>query len=429
MTYDERIQAALGDRVGADQAEAIFAKAGRFSNLPNLVKGMVKEGSAPAIESAALTIVDDPALAEDLGLEPVTGPGSFGPTEQLWALLPLAARADITVLDRVADRWGGKEYARKLIGSIRQAATKHAAALDPSAVPVAAAPTAAASAGPETPQKVAEVRAWLAANAGADPQVLAPHDGQKAAARIAAIRALGAIGTPEALDVLGQYAAGSYPDKVLDELHKAWGNFDRRAFAATMFQQSGSTLDLGLAPSIEGIGAVSGLTSLNVILTDGADLSPLAECTELRTLRVAAEGEPGLLGVEPLLGLPELSELHLTRTTRNADLTPLAGLGVRRLRLDLDGGDGAFLLELPRLERLLLSDESARENTGDVLVALVRKGVRVTIYKHQASSFPALLEAEGTDVCMVEQGGYLGFTNDESAVEDVRRNLRSNVAL
>lgn len=127
-TYDERIQSALGDRVGADVAEAFFTKAGRYSNLPNLVKGMVKEDSSPAIEAAALAIVDDATHAEDLGLEPVTGPGSFGPTEQLWALLALAARADGTVLDRVADKWGAKEYARRLIASIRRATAKHAAA-------------------------------------------------------------------------------------------------------------------------------------------------------------------------------------------------------------------------------------------------------------------------------------------------------------
>lgn len=424
MTYDDRIQAAFGDRVGADVAEAVFTRAGRFSNLPNLVKGMAKEPGAPATESAALALVDDPAYAEDLGLEPVTGPGSFGPTEQLWALLTLAARADLTVLDRVADRWGTQGYAARLIASIRRAATKHATT---AAVP--ATPAAADNAGTDVPQKVAEVRAWLAANAGVDPQVLAPHDGQKAAARVAAIRALGSLGTPQALAVLGQYAADKYPDKVLDELHKAWGNFDRREFAAAMFRQAGYALDLGLAATIEGIGGVPGLTSLDVVLTDGADLSPLAECTELCTLRVGAEGEPGLLGVEPLLGLPQLTELHLTRTTHNADLTPLAGLGVRRLRLDLGGADASFLLEMAHLERLLLSDQSARGETGDVVLALVRKGVRVTLYQHQRDAFAAVLAQvdAADDLFVVEVSGYLGLTADADAVDALARALRSNL--
>lgn len=418
MTYDDRIQSALADRVGPDVAEAIFTRAGRFSNLPNLVKGMAKEPGAPATEAAALALVDDPAYAEDLGLEPVSGPGSFGPTEQLWALLTLAARADLTVLDRVADRWGAKEYAGRLIASIRRAAAKHAI------TPAAAEPPTTAA-----PQKVADVRSWLAAHAGADPQVLAPHEGQKAAARVAAIRALASLGTPQALAVLAQYAADSYPDKVLDELHKAWGKFDRRDFAALMFRQAGHTLGLGLATSIEGIGAVAGLTGLDVVLTGGADLSPLAECTELRTLRVGAEGEPGLLGVEPLLGLPQLTELHLTRTTHNADLTPLAGLGVRRLRLDLDGADGSFLLEMAHLERLLLSDEAARTETGDVVLALLRKGVRVTLYRHQRESFAALLAQvdAADDLFAVEVSGYLGLTADEDATDGLSRALRSNL--
>lgn len=422
MDAYDRIESAFADRAGADVAQAIFARAGRYSNLPNLVKGMAKSDSAPGVEEAALALIDDPTHAEDLGLEPSAEAGGLGPTEQLWALLTLAARADVSVLDRVADRWSGEEYARKLIASIRRAATKHAA--------TSAAPRAdAKAAGPDVPQKVAEVKAWLKAHADADPQVLAPHKGQKAAARLAAVRALGAMGTAQALAVLGQYAADSYPEKMLDELHRAWGHFDRREFAATMFAPAASALDLGMTSSIDGIGAVPGLTSLNVILTDGADLAPLAECKELRTLRVGAEGDPGLLSVEPLIGLTELTELHLTRTTRNADLSPLAKVGVRRLRLSLDGADGSFLLEMPHLERLLLSAEVARAENSDLVVALVRKGVRVTLYAHQRDLFPGLQERvdEASDLFLVECSGYLGLTSDESVLDRLGRALRSNL--
>jgi hypothetical protein len=276
----------------------------------------------------------------------------------------------------------------------------------------------------EVPQKAAEVKAWLGAHPDVDPAVLAPRTGQKAAARVAAVRALGAVGTPRALEVLGEYAEDSYSDAVLKELHTAWGRFDRRAFAATMFRQAAYTLDLGMAPTIEGIGAVPGLTSLDVVLTKGADLAPLAECTGLRTLRVGAEGEPGLLGVEPLRELLELTELHLTRTTHNADLTPLADLPVRRLRLDLEGADGSFLLRMPHLERLLLSGGAA-----DVVLALVRQGVRVVVWAHERDWVPGLLEQAGgaADIHVVEKAGRIGLTNDESKLEELGRHLFSNI--
>ncbi|KRB76434.1 hypothetical protein ASE01_15840 [Nocardioides sp. Root190] len=277
---------------------------------------------------------------------------------------------------------------------------------------------------PAAPQKASEVKAWLVAHPDVDPAVLAPHQDQKAAARTAAVRALGTIGTPRALEVLGEYADGSYPDAVLKELHTAWGRFDRRTFAATMFRQAAYTLDLGMARTVEGIGAVPGLTSLDVVFNGKADLTPLAECVELRTLRVGAEGEPGLLGVEPLLDLSELSELHLTRTTHNADLAPLAALGVRRLRIDLEGADGSFLLRMPQLERLLVSGGSA-----DVVLALVRKGVRVVVFAHERDWVTGLLEQAGgaADVFVVEKSGRIGLVDDESKVDELGRHLFSNI--
>lgn len=419
MTEMDPVVSAFGARVGADVADTVLTKVLKYSNLPNLVKGMAKSDPAPDVESAALAVVDDPALAEELGLEPVADEGGLGPSEYLWGLLALAARVDAGVLDRVQDRWGDQDYALKLIATLRRTTARRAAAP----------PTTTVGVVPDSPQKVSEVKAWLGAHADPDPQDLAPHPGQKAAAKVAAVRALGIIGTPQALAVLGGYAADSYPDKLLEELHRAWSSFDRRDFAATMFGKSGRALNLRLAPTIEGIGAVSGLRSLDVILTDGADLSPLTQCTDLQTLRVGAEGEPGLRGVEPLLELSELTELHLTRTTHNADLTPLAGLGVQSLRLDLDGADGAFLLDMPRLKALLLADDAARPETSDVLLALVRKGVRVVVYKHQSASFSRLLAAveESPDLFNLTENGYIGFTDDESQLPALGRKLFLNV--
>ncbi|UMG94215.1 hypothetical protein [Nocardioides sp. TF02-7] len=133
--------------------------------------------------------------------------------------------------------------------------------------------------------------------------------------------------------------------------------------------------------------------------------------------------------MEPLLGLTDLTELHLTRTTRNADLTPLAEVGVRRLRLDLDGADGSLLLDMPNLERLLLSVEAARKDNADLVVALARKGVRVTLYRHKQAAFPGLLDQvdQGADLFLAEAGGYLGLTSDDSAVDRLGRALRSNL--
>lgn len=415
-TQDDPVRVALAARLGDGTAATLLERLRGFSNHPNAVKGAAKGDADPGVEAAALAVVEDPALAVVLGLE--TGDEPYArPAAEFWPLLTLAARADLDVLDRVAPAFEGQAYATRLLAAARRAASKHAAA------PPRAA-TAPAAAAPDVPQKVSEVAAWVAAHPGVDPEVLAQVPHQKAAARVAAVRALGTIATPEALAVLGRYATGSWSDALLAELHRAWGRFDRRAFAATVF--GAGHLDLGLTPSLEGIGAVDGLTSLDVVLVDGADLAPVAECTDLHTLRVAAEGEPGLRSVEPVLELPALIELHLTRTTRHADLATLARSGVRRLRVDLDGADAAFLLGMPHLERVLVADDAPHPDAGGVLAELVRRGVQVTVLRHQAAGFPLLVEA-GDGTTVVEQSGYLGFSADATTADDVRRRLSSNL--
>jgi hypothetical protein len=424
-TNVDPVRAALGARLGDAAAAALLTRMSRYSNYPNAVKGAAKTPADPQTEAAALAVVEDDTLFGALGLRPASGAGTA--SIAFWGLLTLAARADIGVVDRMAGRFGGQEHAQTRLTSIRRAAIKHAAA--------DGAESSTESTGLDLPQKVSQVTTWLAAHPDVDPALLAPHTGQKAAARAAAVRALGTIGTPHALDVLGQYADARYPDAMLKELHTAWDRFDRREFAATMFGQAWRSLDLGMAPSIEGIGAVAGLTSLDVVLVDGDDLSPLAECTELRTLRVGAEGLPGLLGVAPVVDLPQLTELHLTRATQHADLTPLAASPVRRLRLDLWDADGSFLLRMPHLERLLLSAGAGATEPHqtpalvDVVISLVRRGVEVTAYAHQRDWVVPLREAaeQAPDVFVVETSGYVGLTNQESEHEGLRRRLFSNL--
>lgn len=432
---DDPVTTALAQHVGLDAAADFTAKVSRYSSWPNLIRGIATMPANPDLEAAALALIDDPSMATALGLVSSPVPGtdptlaravavlSVGTTTL--GLVTLAARADVEVVDRVAGTLGGVSWDETHLAMIRRGAARHAAAGRPTTV--APAPQAAP---PDAPQRVSEVKAWLGTHGGVDLGVLAPYDKQKATARSAAIRALGQIATPQALEVLGLYASDSYPDKVLDELHTAWGRFDRRAFAAAMFRQAPWRLDLGFASSIEGIGAVSGLTSLKVGFDGPADLSPLAECTELTTLWVASPSEPGLLSVAPLLGLTGLTELHLTEMTHNADLTALAALPVRRLRLDLDGVDCSFLLEMPRLEGLLLTGALPSTATYDVVVALVQKGVRVVVYQHETEWVTGLRERaeQESDVFLVEARGRIGLVDDESELDPFERSLGAFLA-
>lgn len=433
MTDTDPILEALAEQLGADAAEALLDRVDNYSNVPNAIKGMAKQPSDPTVEAAALSVVANPALAD--ALYPTYSNG-VSVTQECWGLVTLAARADVGVLDR----WGAileEDNDLKKLATIRRATAKHVAAVGQGDE------VSGLAARPDAPDKVSQVKSWLANHPEADPTLLAPWEGQKAAARSAAVRGLGMIGTPQALETLGRYAQDSYPDAVLTELHRAWGNFDRRAFAATMFRQAPYTLDLGTAPSLEGIDAVPDLRSLDVVLTPRADLSPLAGCSQLRTLRVRACGLPGLIGVEPLLGLPDLTQLHLTETTRNADLTPLADLSIERMRLDLDGADGSFLLAMPRLRSLLLSGGSGPEDRvvateverrpahpdlADVVVALVRRGVDVVVWHHEQSWVAGLVEqaeaAEG--IAVLDAHGRVAITVDEARLVDLKSRMWGN---
>ncbi|WP_313663806.1 hypothetical protein [Cellulosimicrobium cellulans] len=443
------VLAVVADAIGAARAEQVLTRFDRYSNQPNAITGAVRLPSDPALERAALRVFDDPDLGALAGLDASSLAEALD-ARTLWALLALAARADVTVLDRLpADT---AERGAPKIATIRRAAAKHTAALG-SAPASPAAPASAEAPGsspapagndvPALPEKVAQVASWLAVHPGADPRWFAARPGQRAAERRVAFRALGSIGTPAALDVLAGYARDGYPDVELAELHRAWGRFDRRAFAATMFRPEDTMLQLGACSTLEGIGAVQGLTGVGVALTGPADLAPLVECTDLRRLHVNVVGG-GLAGVELLSQLPALTELYLVGTTRGADLTALRDTAVERLSLSLDGADGAFLSRLPHLRSLKLSGGSAPEDSGydgedgtvplpahpglvDVVLRLLADGVQVVVLRHERSWVSRLTAAVPSDVFVVERSGYVGLTRDGSDVEGLGRRLFSNV--
>lgn len=301
---------------------------------------------------------------------------------------------------------------------------------------------------PQTrPLKITEVKAWVAANSDVDPSVLAPYPKQRAAERRAALRALGALGTPAALDVLTSYAKEDYSDVELEELHKMWGTFDRRDFARRMFKPGAWRLNLGAATSLEGVSAVENLTSLDVIFLGAADLEPLGECASLRRLSIISNIEPSIASVEPLTRLPELRVLTLSGVTRNADLSVLAGSPISELKISLDGADGSFLLDLPNLRTVAISggeteDENrgprdkwepapvpAHEGLAAVVFALVRAGVHVVVYKHESDWVAALREGAeaAADVFVDEVSGQLSLTTDEESRVRLAGRVRSNL--
>lgn len=381
-------------------------------------------------------MVRDPSLADALGLSPEGGSWDWPslPSE-VWGLLVLAARADPSVLDElpteVRDRSASK------VRSIARAAAKHSTA--PAAT--APAPTAAA---PDLPKTVGSVRTWLAAHPDLDPSVLAAYPKQRAGERRAALRALGMLGSPAALEVLSTYAREGYSDADLLELHTMWGAFDRRDFAARMFRPSAWTLDLGSCQSIEGIGAVADLTSLDLIFTGAAELAPLAELTSLQRLSILSTVEPSITSVEPLTRLPELRSLRLSGVTRHADLSVLAGAPIRDAQISLDGADGSFLTGLRSLRTLILSGGSSAEDSGSpreswepepipahpdlpqVVLALVRSGVDVVAYKHERAWVTQLVAgAESADDVFVDEVvGYVSVTADNASRDRLRTRMR-----
>lgn len=390
--------AVLADAIGAPRAEQVLTRFDRYSNQPNAIKGAVRLPSDPALERAALRVFEDPGLRAVAGLDASSLAEALD-ARTLWALLALAARADVTVLDRLPAETALRGAPK--IATIRRAAAKHAAALGsvPAAPASAEAPdvplATARSDVPALPEKVAQVASWLAARPGADP-------GGSRHAR--------GSGRPSGRWPSGRWEASGPPRRSTcspgtratatptssSRSCTARGEVRPAGVRRDDVPPRGAVLQLGACPSVEGIGAVQGLTGLRMVLTERADLAPLAECTDLQRLDVNVTGGPGspdLTGVEALSQLPALTELHLLGTTRGADLTALRHTAVERLSLSLDGADGAFLTHVPHLRSLKLSGGSGPEDAGyddedglaplpahpglvDVVLRLVADGVR-----------------------------------------------------
>lgn len=442
MDTTETLRAALARSVGDAAADALFDRLGRYSNTPNLIAGVGKLPGDERLEAAALDVVRDPALVDALGIEP----GSVNPDRpqldaEVWALLTVAARADPDVLDGLPDDVAAENAPK--VRSIQRAARTHAAAR---AAEQAAPPAEVDDTAPGLPTKVSEVKAWIAADPDVDPAVLAPRPGQRAGERRAALRALATLGGDAAFGVLARYARERYPDTDLAELHRMWGTFDRRVFAATMFGPGAQALDLGASGSLEGIGAVEGLASLDLVFLGEADLGPLGECASLRRLHIISNLAPSITSFEPLVGLEALRVLDVSGVTRNADVSVIARLPLTHLRFGLDGADGAFLLDMPSLRSLELSggstpddhrgvgnagfpdDLPAHPDLPNTVIELARRGVDVVVHRHERSWVDGLLElAADTDgVDIDEVSGRVALTTGESSRDDLRRRMRSN---
>ncbi|HCS60313.1 MAG TPA: hypothetical protein DIW46_02800 [Microbacterium sp.] len=415
------ILAAMPDGVDADEVERVLKRLDSCSNQPNAVKAAAKLPSNPALERAALALFEDSTLG---GIDDLDAAVSLGFSILPWGLLTLAARADITVLDRLpADI---TERGAPKIASIRRAAKKHEKVLaDASTMPTSVAP----SSSPALPEKIPQVARWVKDHPDADPALFAAHDGQRSGARRVALRVLGAMASPAAFEVLAGYAQESYSRTDLAELHRAWSRFDRRVFAATMFRANSYLLHLDVCASIEGIGAVPGLVGLQVLFDKQADLTPLVECTELRNLHVRAIEGATLTSIEPLTLLRSLSELHLDGDTSQAELDVLEHTGIERLDLSLEGADAEFLTRMPKLKSLKVSTgETAHPGLVDVVVRLVQSGIQVVMYRHETSWLSDLMAATPNDITVVERSGYVGLTRDADDADALGRRLLSNIA-
>lgn len=54
---DDLIEAALARHIGPDAAADFVARVSRYSNFPNLIKGIAKLPATPDLEAAALALI------------------------------------------------------------------------------------------------------------------------------------------------------------------------------------------------------------------------------------------------------------------------------------------------------------------------------------------------------------------------------------
>lgn len=414
MANHDELTTALTQALGAEMAQTLVTKLSRFTNSPGAIKSMAKWPSNPAVESGLAALLSDPHQVEGLGLKvdsdvwrTIYGLPEGVPraTVPFWGLMTLAARADLVAVTTVTAPMGEHGNAPALLAAVTKGTLAHTTAL--------LAPQPSAAAEPNTPQKVSQAKAWLAAHPEVDPAVLAPTTGQKAGARLAAVRALGTMGTPEALAVLAQYASPDPAEAMLKELHTAWANpgFDRREFAAALFTAAGGHLDLDETRDLTGIGAIADLTSLSMFLIRTVSLAPLSECARLQSLFIGVLA--GSVELTPLAELPELTRLTLVEDTQDTDLGPLAGLPLRSLRLSLNQHDPQVLLDLPALtdlELLAYRHTDPQSSLATVVLTLVARGVRVTVHHSDQAWLTALVDQAQHDRGMELVAGHRRYT-------------------
>jgi len=244
------------------------------------------------------------------------------------------------------------------------------------------------------PQKLSEVKAWIA-NHGGDPgatQALAWAARRKNAVHDACIRALMTIGGAAALDALATYRgrdAGNMAD-----LGAAWARFDRREFARRVLA---SPVVLGAAgglKQIDGIECVEDLDSLTIETAARCSLEPLTRCENLLNLEIMARGD---IDLAPIASIPDLDRLILHGGERIETFSSLKGARMRKLGITLGPAASlGFLTELPRLRRVQISSPRPVLNEEDlaVLRLLVAKGVAICAYSHEPWT-AALAQAGG----------------------------------
>lgn len=113
---DDPVRAALAAHVGDDDARTLLTRLNDYSNTPNTIKGVARRPADTDLERAALALVEDDDLAIALGLRqsPELEGWPRSPTQELWGLFTLAARADPAVVDRLEPHLGGEHHARSV---------------------------------------------------------------------------------------------------------------------------------------------------------------------------------------------------------------------------------------------------------------------------------------------------------------------------
>ncbi|APR76445.1 Hypothetical protein A7982_01792 [Minicystis rosea] len=257
---------------------------------------------------------------------------------------------------------------------------------------------------PNPPQKLSEVKTWLAAHVG-HPGLYAALSWapkRKNAVHDACIRGLVTLASPRALDALATYREQDAGD--LAELGDAWDRFDRAEFARRVLS---SPLVIGSKHGlarIDGIEHVADLDTLTLAVAKGCSLAPLARCPDILSLDLACHGDVDLA---PLAALPQLDLCELRGSETVTHLAALAGARMRKLSVSI-GPEASwrFLADLPRLERVrvVCKKPVLSKADGDVLQEIFARGIALCGYAHEP--WTSGLESLANGRPFIEQAGF-----------------------